>query len=179
MRLPRRRQRQRQKTAFSLVELLISVALLAILLAAVAAAMHASFQSYSENDKVAAATQTARFLLGRMANEIRTAEDVQTTATRLDILPADDGSGLQLVQYEYLDGKLYYRQTVNGTTEGYILLDSDEDVTLAAFAATAETGTDWQGLSCTKSVTLRITFAVGGRTFSLSASADPRRNQLY
>lgn len=167
------------KSGFSILELLIALTLMAALLTSVGIAMKASFQSYSENEKIAAATQAGRSVLGRITNDIRTAEAVDSTSTQVSIIPPDNAEGVQLIQYEFDGGTLYYRRTVNGTTTSYVLLGGNDDVTVSSFNVDREVGVDWQGNNCTKSITLQVTFVVDDRTLSLTASADPRRNQIY
>ena len=164
-----------------MVEALIALMILAVLLAAIALAVHASIASYQENDKIASVTQSARFVLNRIVNDIRTAAAVDSTSTKLTIIPPDDGSGLQQIQYEYDSSShaLVYRRTVNGQTTSHTLIGGGDEARLTVFYVLRETGTDWQGLPCTKSIKLRMGFTVDDNDFAVTASADPRRNQLY
>ena len=84
-------RKQKRKHGFTLMEVLISVAMLAMLMAAIGAAMHSSLQSYSENEKSLALTQAARSVLDRMMREVRTAADVDSTTNTLTI--DEDGTG--------------------------------------------------------------------------------------
>ena len=152
---------------------------MAMLLGSVAAAIGAGLQSYSETTKIAAVTKTGRFILSKMAKEIRTAEDVSSTSTTLTILPIDDGSGLTQIQYEFLNGVLNYKRTVNGQVTSYPLLDSTDTVTLNSFTTTLISGKDSNNQNCTVSATAKLTFSVGSNSMSLTVSAAPRRNQIY
>jgi len=168
-------------TAFTLVEALISIALLALLLTAIATAMHASFQSYEENEKLAAVTQTARSVLDRMTREIRTANDIDpaSTPTKVGIQPAAGGT-IQRIEYEFANGNLYYRLTnTAGQTTSQVLLGSTEDVRVTSFQASYTTGQDWQGVACTKTVIVHMVLAVKNQTLTVTASGSPRKNQLY
>lgn len=168
----------RKTTGFSLVEILISLALMAALLTSVAAAIQASLQSYRENETITEASQTARSCLARMMREVRTADEVDSTSARLTILPPADGSGLTQIQYELSGGALYYRRTVGGTTTSQALLAATDDVRISSFNISRVTGSSG-GTTYTKSITARIGLAADGQNFYTTASASLRRNQEY
>lgn len=169
--------------AFTLPEILIGIALSAILLAAVGTAMHGSLTNHAENTKITAVTQAARFALNRITRDIRTAAAVDEYAgtTVIRIVPPYDGSGIQQVQYEYdADTRsLLYRVTTSGSTTTHTLFGGQDDVAVKSFSAVYERGKDAQGLDCAKSVTLRLEFEIEHQVFAVTASAAPRRNQLY
>jgi prepilin-type N-terminal cleavage/methylation domain-containing protein len=166
------------RTGFSLVEVLIALALLAAILTAVAAAIQASLQSYRDNETITEATQTARSCLARMMREVRTADEVDSTSTSLTIIPPLDGSGLTQIQYELSGGALYYRRTVGGATTSQALLATTDDVRISSFNISRVTGTSG-GTPYTKSVTVRIGLSADGQSFYTTASASLRRNQEY
>ncbi len=173
------RWRGQHTEAFTLVEVLLSLAILAMLMAAVGGAVFASLDSYEENENIATATQATRSVLDRIARDIRTATAVSAGSTQITIItPA--GSEAQQIDYEWDTGDrvLYYRRNVDGSTTSYPLL-GDGEVTIDSFTVTYETGLDWQGTSCTKSVSVSIAIAIDGKTFTMTASAAPRRNQIY
>jgi len=167
-----------QKTAFTLVETVLTVTLTAMLLAAIAVAVKTSLSSYQNNEKVAAVTQGARSALNQMMRDIRAAEAVEALPARLTIVPPADVSGLQQIQYEFLgDGKLYYRRTVSGVTTSYVLLG--DDVSVSTFYVTSKMAEDGEGILYTKGVTVRLELVVDNQTMVVTASASPRRNQEY
>jgi prepilin-type N-terminal cleavage/methylation domain-containing protein len=167
-----------RRTGFTLVEVLLAMALLAMLLTAIAVAVQAAMQGYRENERVAAVTQAARSVLARMMREIRTADEVDTTATSISILPPEDGSGITLIRYTWNNGELTYHQTIAGVTTSEVLLGGDRTVSAQSFTVSRETGTDGP-VVYTKSVTATITFAADRRRLAVTASADVRRNQEY
>ncbi len=170
------------KGGFTIVEMLMALAILAMLLSAVALAMHASLQNYGENTKIAELTQTARVVLNRMMSEIRTADAVDSASQRVTVVPPTNPEGLTEIEYELLDGVLYCRRTVNGTQTSEPLIASDEDVRVTGFSISDETGTiviDDVEVVYTKSVTARMDLESGGNTLSVTASACPRRNLEY
>lgn len=172
--------RRSNNTGFTLVEILLAVAIAGLLMAAVGTAFHASMTSYRENQKIAAVTQAARSVLNRMMRDIRAAAAVNVQPLQVAIVPPEDGSGTEEIRYEYdYDNQgLYCRRTVGGITTSYPLLGGD-GIEVITFCATSELGKDWQGVPCTKSVTVRLEFRIGGQTCDVTATASPRRNQLY
>ena len=169
-----------KKPGFTIVELLMSLTITAMLLSAVGVAMQASLGSYQANEKIAAVTQTGRFAIDKMMADVRRADAVSTTSSRLTIIPPDDGSGLQQVQYEYVTGgTLYYRRTVTGSTSSYVLIGGDGEVAVSSLVFTSLMAQDDHGVWYTKNVTACMTLSLGGQPMVLSASASPRRSQTY
>lgn len=168
------------KQGFTIVEMLLALAILAVLLSAVAVAMHASLHNYSENTKIAELTQTARVVLNRMMSEVRTADAVDSASQRVTIIPPQpDPGNLTEIEYELDDGVLYCRRTVSGCQTSEPLIASDEDVQVTGFSVTRETGIDGEEVEYTKSVTTQLDLQSGNSTFSVTASACPRRNMEY
>jgi prepilin-type N-terminal cleavage/methylation domain-containing protein len=164
---------------FSLIEVLISLALLAALLTAIAYAMQGSASSYSQNDEISAMTQTARSVLSKMAHEIRASNDTSFTGTHITIFPIASGSGLTQIEYNYQNGNLNYITTVNGVVTSYPLITSTEKVRLSAFTVARTQGVDANNTACTAVLTASMTFTAGRQTFNVTASAAPRRNQHW
>jgi hypothetical protein len=86
---------------------------------------------------------------------------------------------VERIEYEFAAKTLYYRRTSGGQTTTEVLLGGSDEVKVQAFAASYVTGQDWQGYTCTKTVKVRLELTVDNRTFTMTASASPRRNQLY
>jgi type II secretory pathway pseudopilin PulG len=170
---------QNRARAFTLAEVLLAITLVALLLLSVGVALQASFDSYQENDRIAAATQTARSALGRMSREIRNADAISASTSAVTILPPSGGDWPDQIEYELSGGTLYYRRTVGGTQSEYVLLGSDERVSVSAFEVGSQTGEDAEGTPCTKTVTIRLVLNVDGQTYPVSTSVSPRRNQTF
>jgi hypothetical protein len=154
----------------------------AVLLTAVGAAVDASFNSFDQNERISDTTQTARAILGRLSNEVRTADAVTTTATTVSIIPPANAQGLSLIVYDYANGTLTMSRTVNGAVTVATLLDNTGDVRLSEsnpFVVTPTMGTDSHGVTCTRGVSVRLTIYDGNVPLSLTASASPRRNQSF
>jgi len=172
--------KRQDNAGVTLIELLLGLAIGGLLLSAIAAAFHGSLTSYTENEKIARATQTARSVVNRMMRDIRGAAATDAYASQITVIPPEDGSGLQQVQYEFDSAAqcLYYRRTVSGATTSHVLIGGN-DVQVTTFYATSEWGQDSQGVSCIKSVTVRLGFRIGGQQFAVTSSAAPRRNQIF
>ena len=165
--------RPRRQHAFTLAELLLDLALTAMLLAAVAVALHASLESYGENEKSAALTQTVRSILARMMGEVRTAADIDCTENTLTI--HQDETGLNRVEYRFNTGTLQYGQTIDGVTNWYPLLDYDDEVSVTDFVVLREETPEGDPVS----VTVRLVLAMKDRTFGMTTTAAVRRFQSY
>lgn len=160
-----------KRAGFTVVELLISLAIMGILLAAIAVAFDAAISNYTENEKAFKTINAARQALVRMTNQIRTAGyDVNGVCHAVDPLAPINQCNLNTnlgenITYDYraADNKLYLIQNGNE----YVLCDS---VTDASFI---KTPTD-DGINA-KSVRISITVAQNGAEQKLSAAAVVRR----
>lgn len=168
----------RTARAFTLVELLVSVAIGAMLLTSLAAAFNASLLSYDENGKIAQATQTARAVLDRIADEVRTADAVQCYEHEVQIIPPENAQGLTLIRYASSGLTVQCSRTVGATTTTSSLLGGG-DVSVTDFSVQWVMGTDANGVSCTRSVTVHLGLSAGGRAMGATRSASPRRNLAY
>lgn len=165
--------------AFTIAEMLIALAILALLLAAVALAFHGSLMSYSENQKIAEVIQASRVVLHRIMTEVRTAEAIDVDSQRISIIPAANTQGLTQIEY-VLDGDvLYCRRTVNGAEVVEPFIASDGAVRIDEFTVSRETAVDGEGLTYTRSITASLGLRSGENTFQVTASACPRRNLTY
>lgn len=169
--------KKKSRKGFSLVELLIAVAMTAVLISAVAAGLNAAIISYNENDKASSTMQAARSILSRLSDEIRAADTVDATASTVSIIPAQNDQGLTLLEYSLQNGALVLGRTIHGVLTTQTLLDGTGDVQLAGFGISSVAGQDSEGLACTKSVTARLSLRIGMRTLDMTASASPRRNR--
>lgn len=168
---------------FTLAELLIALAILALLLTSIAIAFQASMHNIQENERLSAATQAGRSVLNRITMEVRdgAAIDLSSPSNTLVIMLPDDGSGTdRRTRYTFGGGVLTRESLVNGAvTESQILLGNNDGATVSSFTVTIVTGLDWQKYACAKSVTLALDFAQDGLQTAVTASACPRKNQIY
>ena len=164
---------------FTLGEMLLALAIVALLLASVAVAMKGALVSYAENAKIAEVTQAARVIVNRMLTEIRTADAVVTSSQQVTITPPANADGVTRIIYELSSGTLYYRRTVNGSEEWNTLIASDETLKVQSLAVVRQTALDGDGQTYTTSVNARLVLQAANEPLFISASACPRRTQSY
>ena len=170
---------RRKRAGFTLVEVMLSLAIMAVIMAAVGAAMHGAFLAYAENNKIAQVTQTARSVLHRMMQEVRTAEAVTSTATSVSVVPPDNAEGLSLIVYELTNGTLFYKRTVNGEVLTEPVVGAGDGVTIQNFTVWRETATDGEGVEYTTRLTARLDISAGANRLDVSAAVCPRRNMTF
>ena len=167
------------RSGFTLVEMLLALALGAMLLGSMGAAMKALLDGYQANDRIASVSQAARATLDHMMSDVRTASTVESTSSAMTITPA----GQPTVQIQYQldsDGKLYYRKTIaGGGTTSSVLLGGTGLVGVNTFAVAPLRLQDDLGQWYTSAVTVRLVLQCGNETLAMTASACPRRNQEY
>jgi prepilin-type N-terminal cleavage/methylation domain-containing protein len=165
------------RSAFTLVEIMIAMVVLAILMTGIATVFQTTTQGFEENRKVSAATHAGRSVTDRITRHLRTASDASFNDTlhALTITDPDDGDGLSSVTYT-LDGtKLRYNLDYSDgspSAQAYLLGDGD-DVTVSAFDATVTRDANGQPASI---VSVVLTFSVIDRPYTFRASASLRRN---
>lgn len=157
----------RSARGFSIIELLIALAIMAALLASVAAAFMASAVNYRENEDIFKTVNTARQALVRITNDLRTATAVSVSepANQCSLITAQ-GADITYF-YNSSDNKLYL---VTGG-ENFVLCDS-----VTAMSFSKDTGTDEFGVDFVKSVQISITVSSGNDTRTVSAAALVRKN---
>ena len=174
-----------RQSGMTLIEVLLAMVICAMLMTAIAVAVHASLMSYVENEKTSTIVQTSRALLNRMMTDVRTAQAVTSTATSLTIIPSGGvNPNITEIEYEFIGGKLLYHVTESGVQTTHILIDDpatqkSEKVQVTSFSVLREVGKDWQGIDCTKSITVRLVLLIDDQSLGLSTTAVPRRNQIY
>ena len=121
------------RTAFTVIEVLLALTILAILLSAVALAMQGGLKCFDESEQIAQLIQTSQVVLNRMMSEVRTAQAVDTDTQRISIIPPENEEGITNIEYEFVDGVLYYRQTINGEQTSQELISSDDAARVISF----------------------------------------------
>jgi prepilin-type N-terminal cleavage/methylation domain-containing protein len=155
---------------FTIVELLISLAIASMLLASIAVAFNASIINYQENEDMFKAINSARQALIRITSHIRTADaaDPNSPANEFSLIAANGDD----ITYRYNSGdnKLYLITNYDLTDPDYVLC---ENVTAMTF--TKQTFVD-NSVTKVRSVQISITVAQGNAERKISAAAVIRRN---
>ena len=153
---------------FTIVELLISLAIASMLLASIAVAINASIINYRENEDMFKAINSARQAMLRITNHIRTADaaDPASPANECSLIAAN-GDDITY-QYNNGDNKLYLIDNVSSNS--YVLC---ENVTAMTF--TKQTFDD-AGVTKVRGVQISITVVKGNAERKISAAAVIRRN---
>jgi len=154
------------RTGFTLVELLVALAITAILLTAVALAFNASVINYRENEDIFKAINSARQTLFRITSQLRTATAVDPAA------PANECSMITAagedITYRYDNTeRVLYLITTDGD---YVLCSNVNSVTFTKDVFVEDAVTK------VKSVQIAISVASDGVEKKLAAAAVVRRN---
>jgi len=165
-------QNPRHKRGFTIVELLLALAIGAMLLVAIAVAFNASAMNYQQNEDIFKTVNAARQALLRMTSQLRTAETVDLAAPGNQCIFDTGDTPPENLTYEFRGaGDATYPNTLllitNINGNAYVLCDN---VTAATFTkATSD------GITC-ESVQISMTVAHGNVQRTMSAAAVIRRN---
>jgi prepilin-type N-terminal cleavage/methylation domain-containing protein len=171
---------KQNKTAFTLVEVLLSMVILGVLMAAVAFAFDASVTNYKVNEGISRAANTGRQTLLRITNDVRTAQAVgllgvpgignDSHPSRLTLMTADGKN----VTYRFdLAAKTLYLITNDDTTDAdYVLC---RNVTAMTFYRSTVPDSAPVAIRNVR-IVMTIVDADSGVTQTLAAAAVVRRN---
>jgi len=149
---------------FTLVEILIALAVMGILLAAVAVAFNASAINYRENEDIFKSINKARQALARITTRIRTANSVDPNSP-INECALETAEG-NFETYRYSDNKLY----LDVDSHPYMLCDNVTDMTFIKYIVVKE------GVTYVKYVQISMTVASGNAEQTVAAAAVVRRN---
>jgi prepilin-type N-terminal cleavage/methylation domain-containing protein len=159
---------ENKNRGFTIVEVLLVLAITGMLLAAVAVAFNASVINYRENEEIFKTINNARQALLRMTSQLRTGYWVDPNAPNNECsFFTADGQDLTY-EYRSADNKLYL--ITNSDDQEYVLC---ENVTSVSFIKTA---TD-DGLDC-KSVQISMTVQSGDMQRTVSTAVVIRKNLM-
>ncbi len=161
--------KRKTKGGFTIIEMLISLAILALLMSAVATAFYASAVNYRENEDIFRAVHTARQVLYRITMELRTATAVKhdDPANECSMVTAE-GSDITY-RYNSGDNTLYLITNDDATDADYVFCDN---VTAMTFVRTFDTGDP----TVVKNVQINMTVAAGNVSQTVATAAVVRRN---
>jgi len=158
------------KTGFTIVELLIALAIAAILLASVAVAINASAINYSENEKMFKTINSARQALFRMTTQIRTADAVDpNAASNVCSMITADGEDITYF-YNNSENKIYLITNDDTTDSDYVLCEN-----VTAMNITKNTVLE-DAIIKVKGVQISITVQIGDSQRTIASAAVVRRN---
>ena len=160
---------RKYRTGFTIVELLISLAITVILLTAVAIAFNASAINYKQNESIFKTVNSARQALYRITTQLRNAEAVDsTTSDNLCTLRRYQGDAGMTYYYDSSDNTLYLID--DSTSVSYKLCENVTAMTFTKNSAVVD------GVTRVKSVQISMTVSDNNVTQNLSAAAVIRRN---
>lgn len=154
----------RCRRGLSLVEVLISLAVVALLLTAIAAAYAAACSGIELNDRFFRATQAGRVSLNRILTESRQSIDAEAIdSERLEVTRLDGSK--QAYWFDHATRRLM-------VTDNSVPLQPVDRVLASNVESVAFDDADG-------TVTVRLTVAIDTSRITLSGSAMPRRNVVY
>jgi prepilin-type N-terminal cleavage/methylation domain-containing protein len=157
-------------SGFSIVEMLIALAIMAMLLTAVAIAFNASITNYVANGDIFRSINDARQALSRITTQLRTAIAVDPAAASNECsLITADGSDITY-RYDSTNNTLYLITNDNTTDSDYVL---SENVMAMTFAK--ETFVDGTEIKV-RSVQISMSVGTGKVDQKLAAAAVVRKN---
>ena len=167
---------KRCENGFSILELLIAMAITAMLLVAVAVAFSASMMSYRQNEDIFKAVNSARQSLFRIKTQLRTATAVEPNSPANECTFNTAGGDNITYRFNSGDGKLYLITNDDLSDSDYVLCDNVAAVT---FGRTTRTVTvDAVTFTYVARVDISMTVVVGDAQRTVSSAAVIRRN-LY
>ncbi len=159
---------KKDAAGFTIIELLIGLAVTAMLLVAVAVAFNASIINYRENKDIFKTINAARQVLFRVTTQLRTADAVDPIAPENECaFITADGENLTY-RYNDVENKLYLI-TDSGS---YMLCDNVTAMTFKKVTATQDS------VVYVKNVQISITVVSGEVQQTISAAAVIRRNLI-
>ena len=157
------------KHGFTVVELLLALAITGLLLAAVAVAFNASIINYRQNEHIFKTTNIARQALFRITSQLRTAEAVDPNSPDNECSLFTAAGDNITYRYNNADNKLYLIDNSSGSD--YVLCDN-----VTAMTFTKDTATTADAITYVKSVQISITVESGDVRRTVPAAAVIRRN---
>lgn len=175
-------------SGFTMVEVLLSLTILAMLMTAVAFAFDAAVTNYQANKGIYKSVNTARQALLRMTNDLRTAHELPLSSeeanTQVSFGNDTDGDGLYdkdvTYRFDSATNTLYYDDNITGNS--YVLCDN---VTAATFDRTEHQidrdngagGVDTIWAVRDVRIVLTVTDDSGENSHTLAAATLVRKNQ--
>ena len=164
------KSRIENRAGFTLVELLLALAISAMLLAAVGVAFNASAMNYRENEEIFKTINHARQALFRMTSQLRTADGVAHDAPSNECTMFTSSGEDITYRFDSGDNKLYLVTNDDPSDSDYVLCENVTAMTCTKNAVFEETM--WK----VKSVQISLTVSSGDMERTIAAAAVVRRN---
>ena len=158
------------ESGFTVVELLLALAIASILLATVATAFNASIINYRQNEEMFKVINSARQSLFRLTSQLRTADAVDPTSPVNECSLITAGGDDITYRYNNADNKLYLITNDDLSDPDYVLCDNVTAMTFTKDTVIVES------IEKVRSVQVSITVACGNIERKISAAAVIRRN---
>lgn len=158
------------ETGFTIVELLLALAIASILLATVATAFNASIINYRENEDIFKVINRARQSLFRITSQLRTADAVDPTSPVNECTFITANGDDITYRYNNADNKLYLITNDDLSDPDYVLCDNVTAMTFTKDTVIIDS------IEKVRSVQVSITVACGNVQKKISAAAVIRRN---
>ncbi|MBL7153046.1 MAG: type II secretion system protein [Phycisphaerae bacterium] len=158
--------RDTSKPAFTLVELLVALAITAILLTAIAVAFNASVINYRENENIFKAINGARQALFRITGQLRVATGVDPNSPENECAMITAGGDDITYRYDDTEKVLYLITNPDTTNDDYVLCRNVEAMTFTK---------NFTPEGDVRSVQIVIDVASGGVVKKIAAAAVVRR----
>ncbi len=162
--------RWKYESGFTVVELLLALAIASILLATVATAFNASIINYRQNEDIFKVINSARQSLFRLTSQLRTADAVDPTSPVNECTLITAGGDDITYRYNNADNKLYLITNDDLSDPDYVLCDNVTAMTFTKDTVIIES------IEKVRSVQVSITVARGNVERKISAAAVIRRN---
>jgi len=155
---------------FTLIELMISLVIVAMILTAVAIAFDACIANYQANKDISDAVIKANQALSRITNDLRCAWPVQSAEPNDRCSLQTAGGDWIMFRYDKPTGRIYLIEN-GGSGPSHILCDN---ISSARFDRT--TAVDVSGLPYVKNVQITLTIVSGNNAQKACAAVAIRRN---
>jgi prepilin-type N-terminal cleavage/methylation domain-containing protein len=155
---------------FTIVELLIALAITGILMAAIAVAFNASLNNCRVNEDEFAAINSARQAINRMTTQLRTADAVEPNSPPSECSLITCGNEDITFRYNGDEDKLYLVTNDANSDPDYVLCDN-----VTAMTFTKDTAVE-DSVTYVKDVRISMTVKRGTVVRTVSAAATVRRN---
>jgi len=175
--------RRRLRSGLCLIEVLLSLAIMALLLGATAVAFDAALKSYKVNHDLASVSVSARNAIHQMTTTLRSAWNDPSSDT-IDV--TDEGTQCMMVDawgrnvgYRYSKLDFQLQATIDGGSHWYAMVENVHPVSVGEpiFTATDPQDGDFQTGTVGR-VEIRFMVSQDGLSRTFSAAAVPR-NVLY